>query len=450
MSVVDKYEGWLNEAIAFVASNREAYVVNPKSDFTRKRILNFEGMVKIMIAMEGGSLNKELHDYRATNYMNFTKSAFVQQRSKIRPNAMEDIFTLFNKKCCDKKTFRGYRLYAVDGSDINVPTNPFLESYVISNQHGAGHNLLKLNVLYDLMNKTYVDTVIQPIQRENERGALQEMLKSNCFEDSSIVIVDRGYDGYNVFAHFLNTPNVDFVCRGRLNNPMRVIAKAYNGEFGNVSFDIDGEFDIDVEPEIATTQTNDDKRHGRIFIQTGSKKGKKNSPKTIISSWDFGSPYKMKFRAVKFRLDNGSYELIYTSLPRDKFTAADIKELYHKRWGVETSFRELKYTIGLSHLHTRKEELVKQEIYAALIMYNLCERIASEVVIPNKKGRIYEYRVNFSMLCHICKNAYRDGTLTDKVLEWIQKYISPVRQGRAFKRNMKIKGFVSFIYRVPA
>lgn len=34
------------------------------------------------------------------------------------------------------------------------------------------------------------------------------------------------------------------------------------------------------------------------------------------------------------------------------------------RWGIETAFRELKYTIGITAFHAKKRELIKQEIYA--------------------------------------------------------------------------------------
>ncbi len=64
-------------------------------------------------------------------------------------------------------------------------------------------------------------------------------------------------------------------------------------------------------------------------------------------------------------LDTGEYETLATSLPRS-FTIEDMKELYHMRWGIRTSFRELKYCIGLVDLHGKKDEFVKQEIYSAL------------------------------------------------------------------------------------
>ena len=38
------------------------------------------------------------------------------------------------------------------------------------------------------------------------------------------------------------------------------------------------------------------------------------------------------------------------------------------RWGIETSFRELKYAIGLCCLF-KKGEYIMQEIYARLILY---------------------------------------------------------------------------------
>ncbi|WP_369524777.1 transposase, partial [Thomasclavelia cocleata] len=32
--------------------------------------------------------------------------------------------------------------------------------------------------------------------------------------------------------------------------------------------------------------------------------------------------------------------------------------LYNKRWGIETSFREVKYALGLNALHSKKRKLI--------------------------------------------------------------------------------------------
>mgnify|MGYP000615202485 FL=1 len=55
------------------------------------------------------------------------------------------------------------------------------------------------------------------------------------------------------------------------------------------------------------------------------------------------------------------------------------------RWGIETSFRELKYAIGLCCFHSKKVEYIMQEIYARLILYNYCELITMHVIIQQKR-----------------------------------------------------------------
>lgn len=95
-------------------------------------------------------------------------------------------------------------------------------------------------------------------------------------------------------------------------------------------------------------------------------------------------------------------ETIVTSLDRFQFPLAEIKKLYHMRWGIETSFRELKYVLGLVSFHCKKQEYAVQEIYARLIMYNFCERITLAAVIVQNSSRKHVYQVNFTMGIHIC------------------------------------------------
>ena len=56
------------------------------------------------------------------------------------------------------------------------------------------------------------------------------------------------------------------------------------------------------------------------------------------------------------------------------------------RWGIETSFRDIKYAAGMVFFHSRKNELILQEIYAKLILYNFSEAIIGGVV-RGKKDR---------------------------------------------------------------
>ena len=76
----------LSTEIHKVAGNISLYCHNPKSDFTRNRKLPAETLLKSIIGMENKSLTNELIDLFHSSPDMPTKSAFVQQRNKIKPN----------------------------------------------------------------------------------------------------------------------------------------------------------------------------------------------------------------------------------------------------------------------------------------------------------------------------------------------------------------------------
>ena len=84
---------------------------------------------------------------------------------------------------------------------------------------------------------------------------------------------------------------------------------------------------------------------------------------------EYGSydTYELSFRILRFPISTSTYECIVTNLPLDEFPVERIKTLYNARWSIESSFRKLKYTIGLSNFHAYKPEYVKQEIWARLL-----------------------------------------------------------------------------------
>ena len=160
------------------------------------------------------------------------------------------------------------------------------------------------------------------------------------------------------------------------------------------------------------------------------------------------SLYYIRFRIVRFQLPNGSSETVFTNLPAYEFDVEQLKELYFKRWGIETSFRELKYTIGLAYFHSRKKQLIMQEIYARLILYNFCEIITGTIIV-SQKDRKFIYQVNFTMAIYICIEFLRrkkSATQMD-VIALINNYILPIRPGRNSPRHIKARTVTSFLYR---
>ena len=152
--------------------------------------------------------------------------------------------------------------------------------------------------------------------------------------------------------------------------------------------------------------------------------------------------YDLKFRAVRFQISEETYETVYTNLDAKEFPIEKIKDLYHRRWGIETSFRELKYAIGLASLHGKKKEFMFQEVFARLVLYNYTSLIAHCVEIPEGK------RVNISVATYFCRKFYMKKIAPSNVLESISKHLSAIRPGRQFHRYQNLISPIGFQYRI--
>ena len=94
----------LDEAISIAIDRyKEEYRELKKSNFSRKRVLTRETMIKLLLSFGGGSLNKELHEAG----INVTASAFSQQRDKLSSMLFEEVFEQFNNIHHDTKTYKG-------------------------------------------------------------------------------------------------------------------------------------------------------------------------------------------------------------------------------------------------------------------------------------------------------------------------------------------------------
>lgn len=424
----------LKAIIKKMSTSLENFVRNPLKDFIRKRKLHFEDIINLLLSINGNSLSKELLDYFQYDPNTASTSAFVQQRSKILPEALKYLFEEFTASYKKYKTFNGYRLIAVDGSKINIPHNEKdLDTYVKGKTGARGHNLVNLNVLYDLENKLYIAATIEPIKKHNERQALINMIDNSNLTNKTLLVADRGYEGYNVFAH-LQEKGWKYVIRIR-DNDQNAIAKSLN-------LPIHKEFDEEIKLKITRRQTNKIKANPHIY-----KFLPQNSNFDYLK--DKKDYYEISFRLVRFKISENTYETLITNTNKIEFSSEALKKIYHMRWGIETSFRELKYAIGLVSFHSKKMDFIIQEIFAKLTMYNFCEMITLNVIITQKQSK-YMYQVNFTMAIHICKHFFK--ILKNKkplnVEELIQRNILPVRPGRQAKRNIKPHSSVSFIYRV--
>ena len=56
---------------------------------------------------------------------------------------------------------------------------------------------------------------------------------------------------------------------------------------------------------------------------------------------------------------------------RWRYTRDDLAELYHRRWLAELDIRAIKVTMGMDVLRAKSPEMVRREIWACLLAYNL-------------------------------------------------------------------------------
>ena len=425
------------------ALDQSEYSKSPGTDFTRSRKIPFNVLIMTMLRMEGRSLSNELISLFPKANETPSVSAFVQQRNKLKAGIFDALFHSFvlsTEASQSPPTFNGLRLLAVDGSDIQIPTDLEHEKSLMYLKNGCEvYNMLHLNAMYDLLQKTYVDEVIQYYHETNEHQAFAEMVDRSWL-DKVLVMADRGYESFNSMAH-ASEKGWYFLIRAR--------DSGYHGIVDGFDLPDMDSFDVGIDVKLTRKQTNEakelfrDRNHYRYLAHNVRFDYlPSHSRKTDPLMW-----YSLSFRIVRFQITEGTYEVVLTNLPKETYTPEEIRRLYSMRWGIETSFRSLKYTVGLLYFHSKKVEYISHEIVARLIMYNFFEMITAHVII-HKKDRKYAYKVNFAIAVHVCRLFVR-GDLSPPDLEaQLSRNIVPIRPDRKRKREKHSCSVISFTYRL--
>ncbi|MDE6789158.1 MAG: IS4 family transposase [Ruminococcus sp.] len=398
---------------------------------TRKSELTLSTTMKFILGMGSRTLAKELMDFYGFDSKMVSVSAIVQRRSKILPSAFQHLFREFSKAFEQTNFFHGYRLYAVDGSDVHIPTIPGDKgTYYCANDDSKGYNLMHLNVLYDLLNRRYMDAVLQDSREENENKALISMLEN--VKHDSIIVADRNYDSYNNIAH-LENKGMKYVIRIKSN--VGIVKKF------NLPSDKESDFVADILlTRKQTKETKADPDKYRFLSQN--------------SNFDFlpqnsKNTFPLTFRIIRIKISDDKYETLVTNLWNNEFSAEDIKKIYKLRRGIETAFRELKYHVGLIAFHSKKKDCMIQEIFASLIMYNFSMLITENILIDDDKHNKYRSKVNYAVAIHICINFFRSDHVSPSHLEkLIARNKCPVRPDRNADRNTHYHSAIGFNYRL--
>lgn len=194
----------LDNCIAELDSIHSLFCKNPESDFSRNRKISFSDACRFMIEFQSKSLPNEVMDYFGHTLEAPSASAYIQQREKILAEGWDFLFHSFVNECAvlPDHTYRGYRLLACDGSDVNISRNP-LDAETFIHEGERGYNMIHINALYDLLNHTYCDFTIQGKKKLQERQAMNTMVDRYNSPVPAIFTADRGYESFNVFAHLI-------------------------------------------------------------------------------------------------------------------------------------------------------------------------------------------------------------------------------------------------------
>lgn len=422
-----------------LSHDHREFLFNPDRDFTRNRKLPFHTLIKFILCMEAGSIKDELYHFFGLNINIPSASAFVQQRSKIKFEAFQWLFESFNSKTYKTQNhlYKGYRLLAVDGCSVPIRTDIDDKDCFISQKNGFGYNAYHLNASYDLMEHTYDDVIVQNGASKDEDKAFRQLV-DRYKGKKAIFIADRGYESYNNFEHAVHSGN-KYLIRARDITSKKCMTQTLG------PYPDQDEFDIDVFRMLTLKQTKAVKACPQLYRFL--------SNKSQFDYMDKDHPfYEFNCRIVRFKITDDTYECIITNLDREEFPAEEIKKLYNMRWGIETSFRELKYAVDLNAFHSKKHNSIKQEIYARLLFYNFSERMMRQVKPKkSKRKRIYSYQINFTRAFHNIREflKYKKGGKHPPDIESIiAKEIEPIRPGRSSPRNIRCRPAEYFIYRL--
>jgi len=158
----------------------------------------------------------------------------------------------------------------------------------------------------------------------------------------------------------------------------------------------------------------------------------------------------MKVRIMHIPLSSGEVEILITNITEAELEHEAFKELYHKRWGIETKYKELKQKLETENFSGRLVDNVKQDFYAMMTVANMLASCLREANRNAKKqreysGNLYEYQVNVNHAVGVFKdrlirviieeNRVTRQYLMSELIRQMERRVIPIRPNREVVRK---------------
>jgi putative transposase len=123
--------------------------------------------------------------------------------------------------------------------------------------------------------------------------------------------------------------------------------------------------------------------------------------------------------------------VVTTLLDAEKYTRQELAELYHRRWLVELDIRAIKCTMGLDVLRCKTPAMVRKELWAGLLTYNMIRRTLLQSALTCKRS---PREISFTAAMQKIAASWMQGPLLDAdtmetLLETLWKQLPKHRVG---------------------
>lgn len=398
-------------------------------NFIRDRVLTFPVLISFLINMAKKSLQVSLNDFcENSDLYSVTKQAFSKARKKLSPNT----FILLNRKLVEEfysdntyLLWKGFRILAVDGSDLQLPQNEDLKTKfgTAKNQSGSTLAMAKISYAYDVLNHLTLDAQIdycKTSERDLAVKHVKEIKRFNHDPINDLYLYDRGYPALG-FLFYLDEQKQNFIVRCSISSCFGRVKQAFD----------EGKQDVIIR--LYANEANDEQ----------IKQLKKLTP-----NLDRKNGY-IDLRMIVVHLTTGEKELLLTSLlDHNKYPKSEFKDLYNMRWGAEENYKWHKVSFEIENFSGQTELSIEQEIFATVFTANmaslLVDEAQAEIEAENKnKALKHNYKINKRIAVAVIKDQLMIGILDpeidmeilcEKLKIALKKNVCPVRPNRKFKR----------------
>ena len=237
------------------------------------------------------------------------------------------------------KTWKGFRLCAIDGTSIRLPNEPDITHY-FGIQKGRPDQVScamgMASVFYDVLNHIAIDSSVNP-NHTSERDCAAEHLAHAGEND--LILYDRGYTAFWLYAYHIKHHHA-FCMRAKTHRDSLIKAFINSGK----------------KQAIVTFEPN------KCSIKTCKDRGLPTTP--------------IRLRLVRVDLPNEVEVLITNLLDTNKYRVGLFKSLYYLRWGIEENYKRLKQWVEVENFSGKSALSVKQDFYAKIVAMNLTALMA--------------------------------------------------------------------------